>query len=116
MARTARLVLAGVWLYQGVWAKVLDGDPSHREIVGRMPGMTPTSARAATTAIGLLEAGLAAWVLSGRRPRACAAAQIGLMAGFNAGALIFARARLESPERLLARNAGLAALAWLAAS
>jgi hypothetical protein len=38
------------------------------------------------------------------------------MAGFNAGALTFARNRLESPERLLARNAGLAALAWLAAS
>jgi uncharacterized membrane protein YphA (DoxX/SURF4 family) len=116
VARTARLVLAGVWLHQGVWAKILDGDPSHREIVGRMPGMTHRSARAATTAIGVLEAAMAVWVLSGLRPRTCAAVQIGLMAGFNAGALTFARARLESPERLLARNAGLAAIAWLAAS
>jgi uncharacterized membrane protein YphA (DoxX/SURF4 family) len=109
-------VLAGVWLHQGVWAKLLDGDPSHREIVGRMPGLTPATARTVTTAIGVLEAGMAVWVLSGHRPRACAAVQIGLMAGFNAGALTFARARLESPKRLLARNAGLAALAWLAAS
>jgi hypothetical protein len=59
---------------------------------------------------------MAVWVLSGHRPRTCAAVQIGLMAGFNAGALTFARARLESPERLVARNAGLATLAWLAAS
>jgi len=110
------VVLAGVWLHQGVWAKLLDGDPSHREIVRRMPGLTPTSARTVTTAIGVLEAGMAVWVLSGHRPRTCAAVQIGLMAGFNAGALTFARARLESPERLLARNAGLAVLAWLAAS
>jgi uncharacterized membrane protein YphA (DoxX/SURF4 family) len=110
------LVLAGVWLHQGVWAKILDGDPSHRDIVGRMPGLTPTSAQAVTMGIGVLEAGMAVWVLSGYRPRTCAATQIGLMAGFNAGALTFARARLESPERLLARNAGLAALAWLAAS
>ena len=109
-------MLAGVWLHQGLWAKILHGDPSHREIVGRMPGMTPTSARAVTTGIGLLEAGMAVWVLSGRRPHACAAVQIGLMAGFNAGALIFAPASVESPARLLARNAGLAAMAWLAAS
>jgi uncharacterized membrane protein YphA (DoxX/SURF4 family) len=115
VARTARLVLASVWLYQGLWAKILDGDPSHREIVGRMPGMNPSTAHAATTAIGFFEVGMAAWVLSGRRPRACAAAQTGLMVGFNAGALTFARDRLEFPTRLIARNAGLAALAWLAA-
>jgi hypothetical protein len=54
-------------------------------------------------------------VLSGIRPRACAAAQTALMFGFNAGALTFARDRIESPARLLARNTGIAALAWLAA-
>lgn len=109
-------MLAGVWLHQGVWAKLLDGDPSHGEIVGQMPGLTPTSARTVTIAIGVLEAGMAVWVLSGHRARTCAAVQIGLMAGFNAGALTFARDRLESPVNLLARNAVLAALAWLAAS
>ena len=109
-------MLASVWLHQGVWAKLLDGDPSHREIVGRLPGMNPASARRATMGIGLLEAGMAAWILSGRRPRTCALVQVGLMAGFNAGALAFAREDLESPRRLLARNAGLVALAWLAAS
>ena len=104
-----------MWLHQGLWAKLLDGDPSHREIVGRLPGMSPDRARVVTAGIGVLEVCMAAWVLSGRRPRTCAAAQTALMAGFNAGALSFARDNLESPGRLLARNTGLAALAWLAA-
>jgi len=77
--------------------------------------MNANRARALTAGIGLLEMSMAAWVLSGRRPRACAAAQTALMAAFNAGALVFARDRLRSPARLLARNTGLAALAWLAA-
>jgi uncharacterized membrane protein YphA (DoxX/SURF4 family) len=115
VARTARLALASLWLHQGLWAKVLDRDPSHREIVGRMPGMKPSTARAATTAIGVLEICMAAWILSGRRPRTCAAAQTALMLDFNAGALTFARDRLEFPSRLIARNAGFVALAWLAA-
>jgi uncharacterized membrane protein YphA (DoxX/SURF4 family) len=114
-ARTARLVLASVWLHEGLWAKILDGDRSHRDIVGRMPGMSATMARKVTVAIGFVEVGTAAWVLSGWRPRACAVVQTGLMAGFNAGALTFARDRIDSPGALLARNAGLVALAWLAA-
>lgn len=115
MVRTARLVLAMVWLHQGLWAKILDRDPSHREIVGQLPGMNETRAPVVTVAIGLLEVSMAAWVLSGCHPRACAATQTTLMAGFNAGALIFARDRLTSRGSLLARNTGLAALAWLAA-
>lgn len=113
-APAARMVLAGVWLHQGLWAKILDQDPSHRAIVGRLPGIGPESARRATIAIGLLEGGMAAWVLTGYRPRACAAAQTLLMAGFNAGALTFARERIANPGRLLVRNSGLVALAWLA--
>jgi hypothetical protein len=109
------VVLAAVWLHQGLWAKILEGDASHGEIVGRMPGMNPAAARAVTVAIGSIEVGVAAWVLSGRSPRACAAVQTGLIAGFNAGALAFARDRLTSPAALLARNTGLVALAWIAA-
>jgi uncharacterized membrane protein YphA (DoxX/SURF4 family) len=108
-------VLAGVWLHQGLWAKILDGDHSHREIVGRLPGMDAGSARAVTIAIGVAETCMAAWVVSGRRPRTCAAAQTALMAVFNAGALTFAPDHLTDPRRLLARNTAIAALAWLAA-
>jgi hypothetical protein len=73
--------VASVWLHQGLWAKLLAGDPSHREIVGRAAGVGPLSARKLTAAIGALEAGMALWVLSGRLPRWCAAAQTALVRG-----------------------------------
>src|SRR5260370_31346952 len=109
----ARLALAGIWLHEGAWAKILDRDPSHREIVGRLPGMDAGRARAATTAIGVMEEGMAAWALSGRRPRTCALAQTELMAVFNAGALTFAADQLPDPQRLPARTTGRTALPWL---
>jgi uncharacterized membrane protein YphA (DoxX/SURF4 family) len=77
--------------------------------------MNAGRARDVTIAIGVAEVCMAAWVLSGRRPRKCAAAQTAVMAVFNAGALTFARDQLASPQRLLMRNAGIVALAWLAA-
>jgi hypothetical protein len=33
-----RLFLAAVWLVNGVWCKILDGVPRHREIVARILG------------------------------------------------------------------------------
>src|SRR5438445_226982 len=54
-------------------------------------------------------------IVRGLTSRTCAAGQSALMAGFNAGALTFARDELTSPRRLLMRNAGSTALAWLAA-
>jgi len=77
--------------------------------------MSPGRARDVTIAIGVGEVAMAAWIVSGFKPRTCAVAQTALMAGFNAGALTFARDELTSPRRLLMRNAGITALAWLAA-
>ena len=107
--------MASVWLHQGLWAKVLDGDPSHREIVGQMPGMDPARARSVTAAIGALEIAMAVWVLSGRFPRSCAAAQTAFVLGFNTGALNFAKNDVPNPRRLLARNAVFLITAWFAA-
>lgn len=114
-SKIARGLLAGVWLHQGLWAKILRGDGSHEQIVRQMPGMTPASAHAVTVVIGAVETAMALWVVSGRRSRMCAAVQTALMAGFNTGALVFARDRVNAPRALLARNIGLVALAWLAA-
>ena len=114
-SKIARGILAFVWLQQGMWAKVLGHDSSHEQIVGQMPGMKPASARAVTVAIGVVETAMAIWVVSGRRPRTCAAVQTAVIAGFNAGALIFARESVHAPRALLARNIGIVALVWLAA-
>jgi uncharacterized membrane protein YphA (DoxX/SURF4 family) len=107
--------VASVWLHQGLWAKLLDGDPSHREIVGRLTGVDAARARNLTAAIGALEAGMAVWVLTGRLPRWCAAAQTALVLGFNAGALNLAHDQVPNPRRLLRRNAIFLVTAWFAA-
>ena len=111
----ARLAVAGVWAYQGVWAKLLARAPEQRDILGAVPGVGPRRAKATMVALGLAETAMAAWVVSGRAPRACLAAQGAAIAAMNAGGLRWSRERIPHPRRLLARNAGFIALACLAA-
>ena len=65
----------------GLGCKVLGLVPRHREIVARILG--EEFAGPITIAIGIGEIGIAAWILSGFRPRLCATAQIGLVAVMN---------------------------------
>jgi len=77
----ARIGFALVWLVNGLWCKVLDGVPRHREIVAGILG--EEHAGILTLGIGLGEIGIAGWILSGLFPRSCAAVQITLVAAMN---------------------------------
>jgi uncharacterized membrane protein YphA (DoxX/SURF4 family) len=114
LATAARLACAGAWLYEGLYAKVLQGDLRQQATVAEVVG--EENAEGATVALGLAETALAAWVLSGRAPRACAAAQTLALAGLAATRLGAATTYAGDPERLVMRNAALAALAWVAAA
>jgi uncharacterized membrane protein YphA (DoxX/SURF4 family) len=107
-----RPVVAGVWLQQGTWKKVLRPDPRHVAIVASIPGVGAAPARHLTRALGLLETGLAVWVLSGHRRRLVAVVQTALLLGMNAGGLAFAAGRIRRPRRLVARNAAFLACLW----
>lgn len=85
----SRIFLAAVWLGMGLGAKVLGLAPRHREIVARVLG--EKHADTLTIAIGLGEVGMAAWILSGRFPRTCAATQIALVIAMNVLELTIAR-------------------------
>ncbi|MFQ3671049.1 MAG: DoxX-like family protein [Verrucomicrobiia bacterium] len=76
-----RLVFATVWILNGLFAKVLLLVPRHAEIVARILGSD--HALLLTRLIGLGEILLAAWILSGWSPRACAALQIALIMAMN---------------------------------
>lgn len=114
--RLARAAVAAVWLYEGLWCKVLGGDGDQRAIVAAVPLLPPSLAAAALTGIGLAETALAGWVLTGRSPRAAAVAQTVLLVAFNAGGLLFAGDRIDAAGRMLTANAALLALAWLLAT
>jgi hypothetical protein len=111
----ARGLVAAAWLYEGVWAKVLGYAPEQADIVAAVPWIGARRAQRATVVLGVAEAGMAAWVLSGRARRATALAQIAIVAAMDAGARRWASAQLGDGRRLLLKHAAFVALVWLAA-
>lgn len=76
-----RLMFAAVWLANGLFCKVLTLVPRHESIVARIMGSQ--YAPPLTTIIGILEIFMAAWVLTGYKPRFCAAVQMAAVASMN---------------------------------
>jgi uncharacterized membrane protein YphA (DoxX/SURF4 family) len=107
--------VAGVWLYHGLWCKLLGRCPDQVEVVAAVPGLRGGRAKAVLLGIGIVETGLAVWVISGRRPRLAAAGSTALVAGMNAGGLAFGRRHIQAVKTMLVENAAFLALAWLAA-
>src|ERR1700753_814483 len=73
--------IAAVWIANGLFCKVLDLVPRHREIVARIIG----SAHAAlfTRLIGFAEIAMAIWILSGIKPKWNAITQAVVIATMN---------------------------------
>ncbi|WP_142683526.1 DoxX-like family protein [Chitinophaga polysaccharea] len=75
------VAIALVWIINGIYCKVLDYVPRHQLIVARILG--EAHAIALTRIIGILEAGMAIWILSRMKSCWCAIAQILLVAAMN---------------------------------
>lgn len=81
LSRILNTAIAFVWLFSGVYCKLLDLEPRHRAIVARVLG--EDMAGWATTAIGALEVLMGLWVLTRITPRLCAVTQILVVAAMN---------------------------------
>ena len=113
MQRTlVRLPLALVWLYQGLWCKLLDRTPHQAAIVAGLPYL---NARVLLISIGAIECALAIWIIGGRYTRLTAMAQTVLLAVMNAGGLLFAANLIPDPVGMLLQNAAFLTLAWIVA-
>jgi uncharacterized membrane protein YphA (DoxX/SURF4 family) len=97
-----RLLIGSVWIFHGLYSKILDGIPRHRSIVGRILGQG--IARPATIVIGMLEVLLGIWVFSGRKRRACALVQTVAIAAMNTLEILLARDLLISATGMVALN------------
>jgi hypothetical protein len=53
-----RASIAVVWLYEGLWCKLLGGVPRHADVIAAAPFIGPGAARAALIALGLAECGI----------------------------------------------------------
>jgi len=111
-----RLAVAGVWLYEGVWCKLLGREPNQLRIVESAPVARPLGGRAFLTTLGAAELALALWILSGRAPVACAAAQTLVLASLNAGGLVWARGLIHDAPGMLVKNFAFLVLVWVCAA
>ena len=110
----ARAVVAAAWAYEGLWAKVLDREPSQRRILAGLPGVGERHARPVALALGIVETCAAAWVLGGHARRATALAQSAAIAAMHEAARRWARAEVDR-RALLLQHAAFVTLVWLAA-
>ena len=113
MVTALRIGTAVVWLIFGLGFKMLGLVPRHRLIVASVLGERWSGP--ATLLIGAAEAGLALWILSGIRPRLCAATQTIAILVMNALELTFARNLLLAPLPMVCANALFLAAAWYCA-
>jgi hypothetical protein len=82
------LLVAAVWVVNGLLCKVLGLVPRHQEIVARILG--DSHAESLTLAIGVSEVLVAIWILSRVWPKLCAATQIIVVLTMNTIELILA--------------------------
>ncbi|MCU0752816.1 MAG: DoxX-like family protein [Akkermansiaceae bacterium] len=76
-----RILFAAVWLVNGIWCKMMDGVPRHREIVARILG--EEHSLLLTRLIGVGEVLMAVWILTGIRWKWNCAAQIAAVLAMN---------------------------------
>jgi uncharacterized membrane protein YphA (DoxX/SURF4 family) len=96
-----RVIVALVWLYQGLWLKVIAVDPHHLEIVTQVGFASPLMA---LRLIGAGETLLALGVLSGLFYRWISLFQILLLVAMNASGILFGGGKIAQPVGLIIGN------------
>ena len=109
--QTISAVLIGsVWIFHGLYSKILNGIPRHRLIVARILG--ERFARPATRLIGIAEVLLGVWVFTGWQPIVCAAVQTAALLSMNALEILLAGDLLISAVGMVILNLAFAGFIW----
>lgn len=111
-----RGAVAAVWLYEGLWCKLLGGDPNQLTVVESVPRLGPRIGALFLRALGVVEVALGAWALSGRLPVHCAITQTALLVTLNANGVLWARRHIHDPAGMVVKNFAFLVLAWVSAS
>lgn len=105
-----RVAAALVWLYQGLWHKIVAVDARHLEIVASAPSFLPP--RLALGLIGGLETLFAISLLARWRQRLFAWLQIGMLVAMNAAGILFAGDKIPDIGGMLTMNLVFALTIW----
>lgn len=109
-ALSMRGVMALVWLYNGLWLKLVTRDLHHARIVESV-FPDPAAASLVLTAIGCAETALALAILSGRASRVVNLGQVGLLVAMNGVGIAFS-VEIARPIGLVISNLPLVACAF----
>jgi DoxX-like protein len=107
-----RAAVAAVWLYEGLWCKLLGRTPSQVEVVSEVPHFG-AFAGPFIKALGVFEVALAAWALSGIAPGTCAIAQTATLVLLNINGLLWARHIIHEPIGMIVKNTAFLVLVWI---
>ena len=114
MSLFLRLLIGSVWIFHGLYSKILNGIPRHRLIVAKILGSA--NAGIATTALGALEMLLGLWAFTGWQPVACAVVQTAAILAMNSLEILRARELLISAVGMVILNVSFLSLVWYWAS
>ena len=106
----SQIVIGCVWVFLGLYSKILNGIPRHQLIVGKVLG--ERFARPATKVIGGLEVLLGMWAFTGFARVECAAVQTAAIVGMNALEIFLAREFLISAIGMVILNLCFLTLVW----
>jgi hypothetical protein len=110
-----RAAVAAVWLYEGLWCKLLGRESRQLQIVEAVPRFGPRIGALFLKLLGAVELGLALWVWSGALPIPCAVVQTLLLVTLNASGLLWARGLIHDPGGMVVKNFAFLVLAWVSA-
>lgn len=110
------VAVAGVWLYEGLWCKLLNGEPNQLRVVQALPRFSLNTANSLLKLIGVIEVAIAVWVLTGFTPIFCASAQTALILALNGGGIFWAGRIIHDPAGMLIKNFAFLVLVWVSAS
>ena len=108
--------VAAVWLYEGLWCKLLNGAPHQVQVVQAVPRYGLSVGMVFLKVLGAVEVGLAIWVLSRLAPIVCAIVQTVLLVTLNVCGLTWARHIIHDPAGMVVKNISFLVLAWVSAS
>ena len=110
-----RAAVAAVWLYEGLWCKLLRGQPREFEVVEAVPYFGPRIGAHFLRALGMVEVAIAVWALSAIAPVICALTQTLLLVTLNANGLLWARHLIHDPAGMVVKNFAFLVLVWVGA-
>jgi uncharacterized membrane protein YphA (DoxX/SURF4 family) len=108
-----RIAVAGVWIYEGLWCKILGRAPNELRVVQAVPHYGEPIGAIVLLALGWIELALGLWVLSGIAPGVCALVQTLLLVGMNGAGLLFSRHVIHDPAGMVFKNFAFLVLAWV---